>query len=74
MQIQCVKCDSYKTLSDRAVLGTLGIGLFIFGGLFSWLIFPLVFVALGALLMLVAAVSKPKTITCRNCHYKWKVS
>lgn len=71
MQIQCPKCSSYKVTTDRQTTVAAGVGLLIIGGLLSFLLFPIVFAAIGILLLIVAAFTKAKKATCGNCKYKW---
>ncbi len=73
MQIQCPKCQSYNTQTDRSMVLALGAGATILGFLFSFLIFPLIFAAIGILLLLTAAFKKPKTARCKLCGYKWNL-
>lgn len=73
MQYQCPNCKGYKVTSDKAALIGLG-AFFILGGfLLSFLVLPLIFVPLGLLVVLAAAFTKPKQLSCRNCHFKWRL-
>lgn len=73
MQIQCPKCNSFKTMTDRKQVLMLGGIMVFFGFLFSFLIFPLFFAAIGALLLVSGAFTKAKKVTCMNCKYKWQL-
>ncbi len=68
--MKCPNCGSFKTNTDRALLGTMGLLLVIFGGLFSFLIFPLVFAFAGLGMLVVAGCSRPKKLMCRSCGAK----
>lgn len=73
MQIQCVNCDSYKVTTDQQTAFGVGIVLIIVGGVFSFLIFPIIFSALGVLMVTVSAFAKAKRATCNSCKYKWSL-
>lgn len=73
-QIECPKCGSYNTVSDRKTTILVGLAMVILGGLFSFLVFPLFFAAIGILLLIVGTLSKAKKMQCKQCKYTWKLA
>ncbi len=73
-QVQCPKCGSYKTMSDRMIALAVGIGLLLVGGLFGVFVFPLFLIPIGFIFILVAIFQKAKKWTCNACKYKFPAS
>lgn len=73
MKLQCPNCKSFKTTNNRNITAGVGFALLIFGGLFSWLIFPLAFAFLGIVMLLISACMKPTQGQCNACRFKWNL-
>lgn len=72
MQVQCPKCGSYKTISDKKTTMIVGLVFLVGGGLFSFLIFPLIFCVIGLVMILSGAFSTSKKMKCNSCHFKFE--
>lgn len=70
-QVECPKCHSFKTSSDKKIVIILGVLMLIGGVLLGVFVFPLVFIPIGILLILVGSLSKAKKYTCFQCQYKF---
>jgi len=73
MQIQCPSCRSYKVTTDRIALAALGLFFLLGGSLLGFLVIPLLGIPVGIFILIVAALSKPKSVSCRACHCKFRL-
>lgn len=73
MQRKCPNCGSYKTMSDRMLVGVTGVSLFIVGIILGFLVFPLILLPVGILFMAISVFMKTKQGHCRVCHHKFPI-
>lgn len=65
----CPACGSRRTQSIAKITAIVGLGLFVFGGAFAWLIFPLFFALVGVVMMVSAPFTRKRQ--CEECKHKF---